>query len=303
MADLTSIGLGRRSRSLDRVPTGQRARQLGRLRRIMRANWLSVVGLAIVVGLGSVAAIGPFLVEADPKTLELERQFLPPSQEYPLGTDDLGRDMLSRIVHGARVSLGVGVLAVTIGLVCGSVIGLLAGYLGGWFDAVSQRVIDVMLAFPELLLALAIVAVLGASLANVMIAVGVSAVPSYARLMRGQVLALREREYVVAARTIGARDARILFRHILPNTLSTLVVLATLGVSSAILAGAGLSFIGLGAQPPSPEWGAMLATGSQYLRDEWWIATFPGVALALTSFGFNLLGDGLRDWLDPQAGK
>ena len=302
MADPTSIRLDRR-RPGTLGPAAGRARQLRRLRRVVRANGLTMLGLVIVAGLGLVATIGPYLVATDPNTLELERQFLPPSREHVFGTDDLGRDMLSRIVHGSRVSLQVGVMATAVALVAGSVVGLLAGYLGGWFDGISQRIVDVMLAFPELLLALAIVAVLGPSLTNVMIAVGISGVPSYARLMRGQVLALREREYVVAARTVGAGDGRILFRHILPNTLSTLVVLATLGVSGAILAGAGLSFIGLGAQPPSPEWGSMLATGSRYLRDEWWIATFPGLALALTSLGFNLLGDGLRDWLDPQVGR
>ena len=269
--------------------------------RRLLANRLAVVGAAIVLGLLVLALIGPIVVPADPTEMVLEDQFLPPSREHPLGTDDFGRDILTRIVHGSRVSLQVGLVSVGIAAVVGSVIGLVAGYLGGWLDLISQRVIDVMLAFPELLLALGIVAILGASLVNAMIAIGIGAIPVYARLMRGQVLALREKEYVESARASGARSGRVLFRHILPNALSPLIVLASLGIATAILTGAALSFIGLGAQPPSPEWGAMLASGREYLRREWWIATFPGIALAVTALGFNLLGDGLRDALDPRG--
>jgi peptide/nickel transport system permease protein len=266
------------------------------------ANRLALVGACIILTLLAVAFVGPSLVPEDPTAMDLEKQFLPPSSAHLLGTDDFGRDMLSRIVNGSRLSLRVGVISVLIGAVSGSLVGLISGYFGGWVDMTSQRVIDVMLAFPDLLLALAIVAVLGPSLVNVMIAVGIGSVPYYARLMRGQVLALKGKEYVESARASGARPGRILFRHIMPNTLSPLIVLASLHIAGAILTGAALSFIGMGAQPPSPEWGAMLSSGREYLRHEWWIATFPGLALAITAFGFNLLGDGLRDAFDPRGG-
>ncbi len=185
----------------------------------------------------------------------------------------------------------------------GSLLGLLAGFYGGWIDIAANWVIDVMLAFPGLLLALAMIATLGPSLTNVMIAVGIGAVPAYARLMRGQILALGRLEYVEAARATGASNSRIILRHLLPNALSPLIVLGSLGIADAILAAAALSFIGLGAQPLTPEWGVMLSSGRTYLRDEWWIATFPGLAIAIAVLGFNLLGDGLRDALDPRASK
>lgn len=265
------------------------------------ANQLAVIGALIILTLIVVAMIGPSLVPEDPTTMDLDKQFLPPSRDHILGTDDFGRDILSRIVNGARLSLQVGIISVGIGAVAGSLIGLVSGYFGGWIDMVSQRLMEIMLAFPGLLLALAIVAVLGPSLANVMIAVGIGTVPAYARLMRGQVLSLKKKEYVESAKASGARASRIIFRHILPNTLSPLIVLSSLGIAGAILTGAALSFIGMGAQPPSPEWGAMLSSGREYLRHEWWIATFPGLALAITAFGFNLLGDGLRDAFDPRG--
>jgi peptide/nickel transport system permease protein len=271
--------------------------------RKLAANRLALLGAAIILILVVTALIGPYLDPSDPTTMNFNDQFLAPSTSHIMGTDDFGRDIFSRIVNGARQSLQVGIVSVLIGAVTGSLIGLISGYFGGWFDLISQRFIDVMLAFPDLLLALAIVAVLGPSLTNVMIAVGVGSVPVYARLMRGQVLSLKRREYVDSARASGAGAGRIIFRHILPNTLSPLVVLASLGIAGAILTGAALSFIGMGAQPPSPEWGAMLSAGREYLRQEWWIATFPGLALAITALGFNLLGDGLRDILDPRMTK
>ena len=269
--------------------------------RRLLANHLAVIGAFIVGAMLVMAAIGPALMPEDPVAMALDQQFLPPGPGHLLGTDDLGRDILSRIVNGARLSLQVGIISVGIGAVVGSLIGLIAGYFGGWVDMVSQRFIDVMLAFPDLLLALAIVAVLGPSLLNVMIAVGIGSVPAYARLMRGEVLSLSRREYVDSARASGANASRILFRHILPNALSPLIVISSLGIAGAILTGAALSFIGMGAQPPSPEWGAMLSSGREYLRHEWWIATFPGLALAISALGFNLLGDGLRDAFDPRG--
>lgn len=265
------------------------------------ANRLALIGAFIIITLIVAAIVGPWLVPDDPTTMDLDKQFLPPSRDHLLGTDDFGRDILSRIVSGAQLSLQVGIISVGIGAIAGSLVGLVSGYFGGWVDMLSQRMMEIMLAFPGLLLALAIVAVLGPSLANVMIAVGIGTVPAYSRLMRGQVLSLKKKEYVESAKASGARSVRIIFRHILPNTLSPLIVLSSLGIAGAILTGAALSFIGMGAQPPSPEWGAMLSSGREYLRHEWWIATFPGLALAITAFGFNLLGDGLRDAFDPRG--
>jgi peptide/nickel transport system permease protein len=290
------------SESLERFERRRKARsQFDLMWRRLVANRLAIVGGVIVVAMILMALFAPLLAPADPIEMELSDKFQPPSRAHPFGTDDFGRDVLSRVIHGSRVSLQVGLIAVAIAASAGSFIGLLAGYFGRWFDMLSQRVIDVMLAFPDLILALAIVAVLGPSLRNVMIAVGIGSIPIYARVMRGQVLSLREKEYVEAARAAGAGHMRLVFRHILPNALSPMIVIATLGIAAAILAGAGLSFIGMGAQPPTPEWGAMLASGREYLRDEWWIATFPGIAIALTVLGFNLLGDGLRDALDPRS--
>lgn len=277
-----------------------RSRQRLMMARLL-ANRLAVLGAVIVLLLLFIAIFGPWIAPQDPLEMILSDQFLPPSRAHWMGTDDFGRDILSRLIHGSRQSLMVGVVSVSIGAFVGMSVGLLAGYFGGAFDMASQRFIDIMLAFPDLLLALAIVAVLGPSLINVMIAVGVGSIPVYARLVRGQVLSLRQKEYVESAHASGALPGRIIFRHILPNAMSPLIVLASLGFAGAVLTGAALSFIGMGAQPPSPEWGSMLSSGRSYLRHEWWIATFPGIALALTAFGFNLLGDGLRDALDPRA--
>lgn len=283
----------------ERASRSQRQLFFRRLKKSKQA----IVGMVIIGLLILMAIFAPIIAPHDPTDQSLVDQFIPPSTEHWFGTDSFGRDILSRVVYGARISLQVGIIAVGIAMVVGTAIGLLAGYYGGWFDMLSQRIIDIMLAFPGLLLALAIIAVLGSSIQNVMVAVGVGSIPGYARLVRAQVMSVKEREYVEAARASGARDHRLLIKHIFPNVVSSLIVLGSLGVAGAILSAAALSFIGLGAQPPTPEWGAMLSAGRAFLRDQWWITTFPGVFIAITVLGFNLLGDGLRDAFDPQDQK
>ena len=267
----------------------------------MRQNRLSVVGLALIAGFLLLAFAAPLLAPADPMAQALYNRLSPPTLEHPFGTDDFGRDILSRVIYGARISLRVGIVAVLIALVLGTGIGLVAGYWGGWIDQVLMRVMDLLLAFPSILLAIGIVAVLGPGLENAMLAVGIVAVPQYARLVRASVLTVRETDYVLAARAMGASDARILALAILPNCLAPLIVQATLGLATAILDAAGLSFLGLGAQPPTPEWGAMLSQGRELIVRAPWVLTFPGGAIFFTVLAFNLVGDGLRDALDPKA--
>jgi peptide/nickel transport system permease protein len=247
-----------------------------------------------------VALLAPVLPLADPIQIDSPRALYSSGLPYLFGSDQYGRDVFSRVIFGSRVSLMVGPIAVGIGLVPGVACGLLAGFYGGWTDAILMRMVDVMLAFPGILLALGIVAVLGPSLTTLMIAVGISSIPTYARITRASVLSARENLYVDAARVVGAPDASILLRHILPNIVAPIIVVATLGVGAAILVAATLSFLGLGSQPPTPEWGRMLSEGRQYLREQWWIATFPGLAIMLTVLALNMLGDGLRDALDPR---
>lgn len=226
-----------------------------------------------------------------------------PIKFYLLGSDEQGRDILSRLAHGAWISLSIGLIAVSIGLLIGVPLGLISGYFGGALDLVSQRVVEVMLSFPGILLAIVLVATLGTGLTNVMIAVGIAAIPVYARLVRATVLSLRDREFVDASRALGNPNRRILFRHILPNALSPIIVQSSLQMAVAILFAAGLGFLGLGARPPEPEWGLMLARGREYLATAPHVATFPGLAIMLVALGFNLLGDALRDALDPRAAR
>jgi peptide/nickel transport system permease protein len=261
----------------------------------------AVIGAVILIVLASLAIGAPWLSARDPIKTAPRDALVPPGARYLLGSDHLGRDVASRVMHGARISLTVGLISVSIALVLGAPLGLVSGFYGGRTDAVLMRIVDVLLAFPGILLALAIVSVLSPGLNNVMIAVGLSAVPAYARLTRASVLTAREQLYVEAARALGGRDLLILRRYIVPNVIAPLIVTATLGLGTAILAAAALSFLGLGSQPPLPEWGRMLSEGRDYLREAWWISTFPGLGIMLTVLAMNLLGDGLRDVLDPRA--
>jgi peptide/nickel transport system permease protein len=269
------------------------------MRRLARQRG-ALVGFAILSGLVLLALGAPWLSPASPIKTAPREALEPPGSRYLLGSDQFGRDVASRVLYGARISLTVGVISVSIALGLGTPLGLVSGFYGGRMDAVLMRVMDVLLAFPDILLALAIVTVLSPGLGNVMIAVGLSAVPAYARLIRASVLSARENLYVEAARAIGGRDLFILTRYILPNVVAPLIVTATLGMGTAILSAAALSFLGLGSQPPLPEWGRMLSEGRDYLREAWWISTFPGLAIMLTVLAMNLLGDGLRDLLDPR---
>jgi len=260
------------------------------------------IGLFIVAFFVILAIVVPLVFPYDPKVdSNLSMKLKPPSWEHPFGTDHLGRDVLVRVVHGAPISLRVGLAAVAFGLLVGTFLGMIAGFFRGALDSLIMRLMDIMLAFPATLLAIAIVAMRGPGLNNTMFAIGIVSVPGYARIARAAVLALQEREYVSAARAIGAKPMRVLFRHILPNGISPLVVQATLNLATAVLEAAALGFLGLGAQPPQPEWGAMLSDSYKFLTiGAWWPVLFPGLAIMLTVLGFNLLGDGLRDALDPR---
>ncbi|MDI6868006.1 MAG: ABC transporter permease [Coprothermobacterota bacterium] len=260
------------------------------------------IGLFIVAFFVILAIVVPLVFPYDPKVdSNLSIKLKPPSWEHPFGTDHLGRDVLVRVVHGAPISLRVGLAAVAFGLLVGTFLGMIAGFFRGALDSLIMRLMDIMLAFPATLLAIAIVAMRGPGLNNTMFAIGIVSVPGYARIARAAVLALQEREYVSAARAIGAKPMRVLFRHILPNGISPLVVQATLNLATAVLEAAALGFLGLGAQPPQPEWGAMLSDSYKFLTiGAWWPVLFPGLAIMLTVLGFNLLGDGLRDALDPR---
>jgi len=269
------------------------------MRRLFR-NKLAIAGMVIMGVFLLTATFAPLLAPYDPIKQELIMRRRPPSQEHWFGRDDLGRDILSRIVFGARLSLQVGVLSVGFAIVIGALIGAFTGFLGGWVDNIVMRLMDIMLAFPSLLLAIAIVSILGPGLINMLYAIGIVSIPAYARIARASVLAVKEQDYVLAARAIGVPPARLLFRNILPNCLTPLIVQGTLGIGTAILDAAGLSFLGLGAQPPKPEWGAMLGQGRYSMFTAPHIVIYPGVAIMLTVLGFNLFGDGLRDALDPK---
>jgi peptide/nickel transport system permease protein len=265
----------------------------------LRANPVSLIGLVLAVGLFGIAVAAPAIAPYDPVSLAPKNRLLPPSSTNWFGTDDGGRDIFSRVVFGARYSLLAAAVVLTLAVTFGTAVGLIAGFAGGKIDEALMRLTDMFLAFPALVLAMGISAALGASLANSMIAIAVVWWPWYARLVRGQTLRLRHEQFVDAARASGASDARMIVRHILPNCWTPIIVQVTLDVGYAILTTASLSFIGLGAQPPTPEWGAMVATGKDYILDQWWMSTFPGLAIFLAVMAFNLVGDGLQEALSP----
>jgi len=268
--------------------------------RRLRRNRAAMAGLVVVLLLALLAIFAPVIAPADPIAQDLDARLLPPSHQHWLGTDDLGRDLLTRIIYGGRVSLTVGLVSIGIALAVGTVLGLAGGFYRGISESVIMRTMDIMLAFPATLLAIFIVGIRGPGLNNAMLAIGVINIPIFARIVRGSTLRVRQEDFVEAARALGGSQLRILNRHILPNTLAPIIVQTTLAIGGAILEAAGLSFLGLGAQAPTPEWGSMLTNTREFLRDAPWAATFPGLAILVTVVGFNLLGDGLRDALDPR---
>ncbi|MCZ7572200.1 MAG: ABC transporter permease [Ardenticatenaceae bacterium] len=268
--------------------------------RLLARNPGAILGVVVVALLIVAAIFASQIAPYDPIKINPRDALQGPSLKHLAGTDPFGRDIFSRIIYGARISLQVGIISVGIAGFFGVLLGLVAGYYGRWLDGLIIMLVNIMLAFPGILLALAIVAWLGPNLANVMIAVGISSIPAYIRLVRGSVMSVKQSVYIEAARISGCRDMRIILYHILPNVIGPVIVLATLGVASAILVGASVSYLGLGAQPPTPEWGIMVNDGKEYLRRAWWMTTFPGLAIMIVVLAMNLLGDGLRDALDPR---
>jgi peptide/nickel transport system permease protein len=266
----------------------------------LKKNKIAIIGLIIIITLAFIALFAPFIAPHDPIEQNLEKRLLPPCREYPMGTDDLGRCLLSRIIYGARVSLQLGVIVVGIITVIGVTLGLISGYYGGIIDEIIMRLVDVVLAFPGIILALAVAGALGPGLFNVMLALAIVGWTGLARVVRGSVLSVKEKEFVESARSLGCSDLHIMTRHILPNVMAPVIVLATLDMAFIILAAAGLSFLGLGAQPPTPEWGSMLNSGRAFMRTAPHLTTFPGLAIMIAVLAFNFLGDGLRDALDPR---
>nr|WP_186321438.1 ABC transporter permease [Bacillus sp. FJAT-22090] len=269
--------------------------------RSFRKNKVALVGAGIVLFFILLAIFGPFIAPQGINEQSIkDHRLLPPSSEFWFGTDDLGRDIFSRVIHGARISLWVGFFSVIGSVIVGSILGIIAGYYGKWIDMIISRIFDIMLAFPSILLAIAVVSVLGPSLQNALIAIAVINIPNFGRLIRSKVLSIKEEEYITSAKAVGMMDFRILFSHILPNSMAPVIVAGTLAIASAIIEAAALGFLGLGAQAPQPEWGKMLADARVVLRNAPWAMVFPGLAIMLTVLGFNLMGDGLRDALDPR---
>ena len=304
---MSTLPAGRRAWLLSDRPASRTQARLGRaymswLR--FSANRLALLGLVIILGLILVAIFADVLAPHSPVAGDLAgARLLPPGTDgYLLGTDDQGRDILSRLIHGSRLTLFVVVLVAVIAAPIGLLVGTVAGYAGGWVDAVLMRITDIFLAFPKLVLALAFVAALGPGIQNAIIAIAITSWPPYARIARAETMTVRHADYISAVRLMGASPWRIVLRHVMPMCLSSLIVRVTLDMAGIILTAAGLGFLGLGAQPPLPEWGAMIASGRRFILDQWWVATMPGIAILVVSLGFNLIGDGLRDALDPKEG-
>jgi peptide/nickel transport system permease protein len=277
--------------------------RLGQLYRVARAlarNPLAMVGLAIIVGLLLVAAFAPWIAPYSPLEGDLQNRLVPPSAAHWMGTDELGRDILSRVIHGARITLFIVLLVAVIAAPLGLLIGTVSGYFGGWVDRVLMGLTDIFLSMPRLILALAFVAALGPGIENAVIAIAITAWPVYARIARAETLTFRNAEFIAAVQMQGASHARIIGLHVMPLCLSSTIVRVTLDMAGIILTAAGLGFLGLGAQPPLPEWGAMISRGRAFILDQWWVATMPGFAIVIVSLGFCLFGDGLRDVLDPK---
>jgi peptide/nickel transport system permease protein len=268
--------------------------------RVFFKNRSAVFGLSVILIMILLSIVAPGISQFKPDDIDTSNTFSHPSLQHWMGTDNIGRDVWTRFLYGGRVSLQVGVIAMAISFTVGTLVGIVAGYYGGWIDSVLTWFTEVLMAFPGILLALVMVAILGPGLINVMIAVGIGSIPSFIRLARSSVMQLREMQFITAARALGSSDRFLLFHHILPNIASSLLVLAALGISGAIMDGASLSFLGLGVQPPTPEWGSMLSAGRGFLKQGWWISVFPGVGILFTILGINLIGDGLNDIINPQ---
>ena len=297
MSDMTAWLLSDR-------PQSRRQAALGRAYagwRTFARNRLAMVGLAVVLALVAVALLANVLAPYPPTVGELSQRLLPPSASHFFGTDDQGRDIFSRLLHGSRITLFVVALVAVLAAPVGLLVGTASGYAGGWLDAVLMRITDIFLAFPRLILALAFVAALGPGIENAVIAIAITSWPPYARIARAETLSIRQADYISAVKLLGASPLRIVLRHVLPLCVPSVIVRVTLDMAGIILTAAGLGFLGLGAQPPMPEWGAMIAAGRAYVLDQWWVAAAPGAAIFVVSLGFNLLGDGLRDALDPKA--
>jgi peptide/nickel transport system permease protein len=297
MPKMSTPAMAVRSKKKDRAGKSGPWRDVAR--RLVKSK-SAMVGLSIVLLLVLVACFPQVFAPEGMDEQNYGRQFMPPSWQHLMGTDNLGRDIFSRVIYGAQISIQVGLISVGLACAVGGLLGALAAYYGGRADNLIMRTMDVMLAIPSILLSISIAAALGPGLFNMMVAIGLGNVPVYARVVRAAIMTVKEQEFVEASRAIGANTGRLLLRHMLPNAMAPIIVQATLGVAGAILSAAGLSFLGLGIQPPTPEWGSMLSAGRQYIRDAWWIVTFPGLTIMVTIFALNLLGDGLRDALDPR---
>jgi peptide/nickel transport system permease protein len=265
-----------------------------------KKNKRAMVGLWMVLVFIVVAIFAPLIAPYDPIEQNMQIMLEKPSLKHPFGTDEFGRDLLSRIIYGAQISLAIGTVGVLIAVIFGVALGTIAGYFGGWIDHIIMRIMDIFMAFPSFLLALAIVSVLGPGMVNVMIAIGIFSIPNFSRIARSSVISIKNKEFIEATRAMGGTDTRIIIKHLIPNSISPIIVLSTMRIATAIITAAGLSFLGMGAQPPTPEWGAMLSTGREYLRVAPHVSTIPGLAIMFLVLGFNMLGDGLRDALDPK---